>query len=159
MPCLTAYSLIAGVSETVRQCNPEGNDVYECGGHDFIMTWGEAGEIESIAGQNRLCSCFDELCNKSPWLEKPTMRRPTTRKPAVATDLITEDDSRFTTESLHEISVMERIMSTQSMDHTLPAGYNDHSTDKIQSNGVKALNDDTVFVTLLTLSIIFSGKA
>ena len=55
----------------------------------------------------------------------------------------TEDDSRFTTEG----------MSTKSMDHTLPVSYNLHSTDKIQSNGVKAFNGDMVFATILTLSI------
>ena len=38
-------------------------------------------------------------------------------------------------------------------ENTLPVNYNDHSTDKIQSDGVKALNDDIMFVTLLTLLI------
>ena len=46
-------------------------------------------------------------------------------------------------------------MSRQSMeDHILP-----HSTDKIQSNGVKALNDDMLVVTLLTLIIYIFCKA
>ena len=53
------------------------------------------------------------------------------------------------------VPLIEKSMSTQSMDHTLPASYNDHSTDKIQSNGVKALNGDVMFATLLTLIDIF----
>ena len=51
------------------------------------------------------------------------------------------------------VPLVEEGMSTQSMDHTLPSSYNDHSTDKIQSKGVKALNDDIMFATLLTLEI------
>ena len=52
------------------------------------------------------------------------------------------------------VSLMEKSMSTRSMEeNTLPTSYNDHSTDKIQSNGVNVLYYDMVFVTLLTLLI------
>ena len=171
MLCLTACSFISGVSGTVRQCDPEGNYIIGCKTKSFELDTGGDRRIISYSGQNSFCPCSDDLCNKSPWLEwtKPTTRRPTTRRSttlrqAVVTRLISEDDSRSTTGSLHitdqndidseGVPLMEKSMSTQSMDHTLLASYNDHSTDKIQSNGVKALNDDIVFVTLLTLLII-----
>ena len=52
------------------------------------------------------------------------------------------------------VSLIEKSMSTRSMEeNTLPTSYNDHSTDKIQSNGVNVLYYDMVFVTLLTLII------
>ena len=193
---------ISGVGGTVRQCNAEDNDVKGCTTQDISLPADKNRKIESPSGQNRLCSCFEDLCNNSPWLEwtkptkrgpttrrptthRPTTRSPTTRKQAVVTRLISEDDSRsttktkqaaITTESLHPIhvtlhssapiidskgvplpkgvSLTEKSMSTQSIDHTLPAGYSDHSTDKIQSNGFKALNGDMVFVTLGLLTLL-----
>ena len=206
---------ISGVGGTVRQCNAEDNDVKGCTTQDISLPADKNRKIESPSGQNMLCSCFEDLCNNSPWLEwtKPTIRRPTTHRPttrrpttrrlitrrpttrrsltrkqAVVTELISEDDSRLTTESklaavttesLHPthvtlyssdtindskgvplpidpegISLTEKSMPTGRMGaNILPANYNDHSTDKIQSNGVKTLNDDMVFLILLTLLI------
>ena len=52
------------------------------------------------------------------------------------------------------VHLIEKSMSTQRMeDQTLPVNYNENSTDKIQYNGVKALNDDLVFATSLTLLV------
>ena len=185
----TAYSLISDVSGTIRQCHTDETDVSRCTTQGISLPARGNKKVESQYGQNKVCNCFGDLCNNSPWLEwsKPTTRRRTTRRHTTQRP-ITRKQAVVTTESLHPtnqhdvtwyssdtptdpegvplptdsdgvplptdsegVPLIEKSMSTQSMDHTLPAGYNDHSTDKIQSNGVKALNDDMVFVTLLTL--------
>ena len=114
------------------------------------MDAGKGRTIKSPSGQNKLCSCDEDLCNNSttsrewtqPTARTLTTRRPTTRKQAVGTTLLS-----LPTDS-EGVPLIEKSASTKSMeDHIPPA----NSTDKIQSNGVKSLNDDVVFVTLLTL--------
>ena len=174
--------MISGVSGTVRQCDPGENDVNKCESPDFDLKAVGNRKIYILSGRNIFCSCLDNLCNKSPWLEwaKPTTRRSTTESlqptdqhdvawynPDIQTDseeMPLSTDSEGVAQPINSegiplptdsegVPLVEEGMSTQSMDHTLPAGYNDHSTDKIQSNGIKALNDDMVFATLLTLEI------
>ena len=203
----------------MRECNLDEFNANGCRTQDIVLDAGENKNIDSPSGQNMVCSCLEDLCNKSPWYVNTI---PTTRRPS--SPAISEDDSRADREGLHQtnqhdvtwyspethtdskgvplptdpegvllptdseefplptdseggplpadsegvplptdsegvslpddsdgVPLIEKSMSTQSMDHTLPAGYNDHSTDKIPSNGVKALNDDMVFATLLTL--------
>ena len=145
------------------------------------MDMGHNRTIEVPSGHSELCSCYEDLCNNSPWLEwtKPTKRKTTTRRhstrrpttgrptPRKQTDseevslpsdpegvLMPTDSEKLSLPSDSEgVSPTEKSMLTQSMNHTLPDNYNDNSTDKIQSNGVKALNVNMVFATLLTLLI------
>ena len=117
---------------------------------------------------------------RRPTTHRPTTRRPTTHEQAVVTTVslqltdqqdVTWNSSDTPTDSKgiplptdsegaslptdsDEVPQMEESMSTQIMEgDTLPVNYNDHSTDKIQSNGVKALSDDMVLATSLILSI------
>ena len=189
----TACSLISGVSGTIRQCNAKGNDVNRCKTQDISLAAGGNKKVHSPSGQNKLCICYEDLCNNSPWLEwaKPTVRRRTTHRPTTRRlttrrptthKPTTRKQAVVTTESLHHtdghdvtwyssdtltdfegvplptdsqrVSLTEKSMPTGSMGaHILPANYNAHYTDKIQSNGVKKLNDDMVFLILLTLLI------
>ena len=124
------------------------------------MDAGKDRTIESPSGKNKLCSCDEDLCNNSttsrewtqPTTRRPTTRRRTTRKQAVGTTLlplpIDSEGVPLPTDSEGVPLIEKKSASTKSMeDHIPPA----NSTDKIQSNGVKALNDDVVFATLLTL--------
>ena len=154
MACFTVYSLISDVSGTVRQCNLKQHDVNMCKTENLAMDAGKGRTIESPSGKNKLCSCDEDLCNNSTtWREwdQPTTRRRTTRKQAVGTTLlplpIDSEGVPLPTDS-EGVPLLEKSASTKSMeDHIPPA----NSTDKIQSNGVKALNNDVVFATLLTL--------
>ena len=109
-------------------------------------------KIETQPGRNWMCSCSEDLCNNSPtWLEKT--------EPTTLSQTHQHDVTRYSSDTPIDsegVPLIEKSMSTQSMEeNTLPVNYNDHSTDKIKSNGGKALNDDIMFVTLLTLSINF----
>ena len=123
------------------------------------MDAGKGRTIISPSGQNKLCSCDEDLCNNSttsrewtqPTTRTHTTRRPTTRKQAVGTRLISPPtDSQMVplpTDS-EGVPLIEKSASTKSMGDHIPHA---NSTDKFQSNGVKALNDEVVFATLLTI--------
>ena len=141
MSCFTAYSLISDVSGTMRQCNLEGNHVNGCLTHDIELSASGHKKLTSLAGQNRLCACSEDLCNSSPWLD---MTKPDQH------DVIWH--GRATNTDSEGVPLIEKSMPTQSMEnHTFTVSYNDNSTDKIQYNGVKALNDGMMLATLLTL--------
>ena len=136
--------LISDVSGTIRACNPEKINANGCKTQLMEITVDEKKtKIETQSGQNWMCSCLEDLCNNSPtWLDKT--------KPTTLHQTQQHDVAWYSSDT----PIDSQSMSTQSMrENTLPVNYNDHSTDKIQSNGVKALNDVIMFVTLLTLLI------
>ena len=141
--------LISDVSGTMRDCNPEGINANGCKTQLMDITVGKKkSKIVTQSGQNWMCSCVEDFCNNSPtWLEKTKPLYQTQQHDVTWYSSDTPIDSEG-------VLLIEKSMSTQSIrENTLPVNYNDHSTDKIQSNGVKALNDDIMFVTLLTLLI------
>ena len=113
----------------------------------------ENGNIESPSGQNKVCICYEDLCNNSPWLEwsKPTRRGPTTHRPA------TRKPAVVTTENVHLTDQDGILYSTDTPTDSERAPRPTDS--KSQSNGVKALNDDMLFVTILTIIIYIFCKA
>ena len=163
MACFTVYSLISDVSGTVRQCNLKQHDVNMCKTENLAMDAGKGRTIESPSGKNKLCSCVEDLCNSfttwrewdQPTTRRPTTRTPTTRKQAVGATLLplpTDSEGVPLPTDSEGVPLIQKSMSTKNMeDHVPPVTYNDNSTDKIQSNGVKALNNDVVFATILTL--------
>ena len=137
----------------MRDCSPEEINANECKTQSLeINAGGQKSKIETHHGQNWMCSCLEDLCNNSPtWLEKT--------KPTTLSQTHQHDVTRYSSDTPIDsqvVPLMEKSMSTQSMEeNSLPLNYNDHSTDKIKSNGVNALNDDIMFVTLLTLLFNF----
>ena len=159
MACFTVCSLISDVSGTVRQCSRTEDDVNGCETENLSMDAGKGRTIKSPSGQNKLCSCDEDLCNNSTtsreWTQPATRilttRRPTTREQAVGTRLIslpTDSEGVPLPTDSEGVPLIEKSASTKNMEDHIPPAT---STDKIQSNGVKALNDDVVFATLLTL--------
>ena len=133
MSCVIAYSLISGVAGTLRRCNAAEINADGCKTEYIeIETQASVAKIEIPSGQNWLCSCLEDYCNNSPW---PEMIKPRTRRST-------------SPEGLHQ--TQQHDVTWYSSD-TPTANYNDKPTDKITSNGVKALNYDIMFATSLNL--------